>query len=93
MEDLDLKATIGDKRVSTVRLPSIADLLDSFIGANPHIKPYETMVFPLDDWGDLYCDRYDTREEAEAGHKRVCAALADGTLALTEPNASFFGGE
>ncbi len=38
---------------------------------------YETMVFPCDtdgnvtDWGDLHCDRYETYEQAVAGHAGV----------------------
>ena len=44
---------------------------------------YETMVFPCDekgnvtDWGDLYCERYSTQAEMEAGHKAIIANLND----------------
>lgn len=40
---------------------------------------YETMVFPynikedeVEDWGDLYCERYNTEEEMEKHHFEVC---------------------
>jgi hypothetical protein len=39
--------------------------------------PHETMVFASDadgnvsEWGEVYCDRYETLEEAVAGHKEV----------------------
>jgi hypothetical protein len=42
--------------------------------APPHI--FETMVFPLTDFGDeVYCKRYSMREQAEAGHESVVRAI------------------
>ena len=44
---------------------------------------YETMVFPCDekgnvtDWGELYCEIYDTQTEMEVGHKAIVANLSD----------------
>lgn len=53
----------GEKyRVSTVRLTC-----DHGRGGTP--LWYETMVFPMDGWGDLFCERYSTRDQAVAGHQ------------------------
>lgn len=52
-------------RVSTVFLG-----VDYSFGAGPKLW-FETMVFPKDDFGDLYVDRYTTWEEAENGHKYI----------------------
>jgi hypothetical protein len=38
---------------------------------------FETMVFGADG-GEGFCQRYATWREAEAGHRRACAALAAG---------------
>jgi hypothetical protein len=44
---------------------------------------YETMAFASDadgnvsEWGEVYCDRYETREEAIAGHKEACRVMAE----------------
>jgi hypothetical protein len=29
------------------------------------------MIFPMDDWRDLYCDRYSSHEAAVEGHKKA----------------------
>lgn len=69
--DLDLKTTVGDKQVSTVALT-----VEHFGGAW-----YETMIFPCDeagtvtDFGELYMDRYSTREQAERGHEQIVEQL------------------
>ena len=39
---------------------------------------FETMVFGEKRGDDLYCERYSTYEEAEAGHAKVVAALESG---------------
>lgn len=56
---------IGDYcRVSTVFL-----CIDhNFCGSGPPIL-FETMVFPMDDLGDLDCERYFTWDEAAEGHE------------------------
>lgn len=44
---------------------------------------YETMVFPCDEngdvtnWGDLYCERYNTAAEMEIGHNMTIANLEE----------------
>jgi hypothetical protein len=58
-------------RVSTVRLePEPARGWDE----------YETMIFhrlPNGQCADeIYCERYDTREDAEHGHRRLCKLVA-----------------
>ena len=44
---------------------------------------FETMLFKLDKRGvmiprDLYCERYDNKEEAEKHHHELVALLKDG---------------
>ncbi len=68
--------TVGDKRVSTVFLG-----LDHQYGDGPPLL-FETMVFPKDSYSDLYCERYSTYDEAEAGHAKAVQGLKDGTLEL-----------
>lgn len=34
---------------------------------------FETMVFPLNGFQDLHCERYATWDEAVAGHRRIVA--------------------
>ena len=65
---------VGDYRVSTVFLALNHQW-------NPNEKPvlFETMVFPKDSWGELYCKRYSTWQEAFQGHQEVVAALKAGT--------------
>ncbi len=73
-EDIRVERTVlaDGKVVSTVRLP-----IDHGWGGTP--LWYETMVFPNeDDYGDLDCDRYTTREQAEAGHRAMVEKWADG---------------
>lgn len=44
---------------------------------------YETMVFPRDSMTELDMARYETREEAEAGHAAMVARWRDGSPAET----------
>jgi len=67
---------IDGKRVSTVFLG-----LNHQFGSGPPLL-FETMVFPMGSSSDLYCDRYSTYDEAEAGHAKVVRGLKDGTLEL-----------
>lgn len=73
----DMKAPDGKRYlVSTVSM----DVPAGLIGYS-----HETMVFRYDDGeinGDRYCDRYQSTEEAEAGHARVVEALRAGMLDL-----------
>jgi hypothetical protein len=64
------ETNIGDIRVSTVFLG-----LDHSWGKGPPLL-FETMAFG--GHGEIYCDRYTTWEEAEAGHKAVVAKLERG---------------
>jgi hypothetical protein len=66
--------TVGNYRVSTVFL----SIDHRHYGDGPPIL-FETMVFEGESWTDLYCGRYCTRAEAEAGHARIVAALEAGT--------------
>ena len=59
------------------------------IGGSPLY--FETMIFPKDKWSDIYCDRYETRKEAEKGHEKIIAdikadkyEILDGYFALKE---------
>ena len=53
-------------RVSTVFL----GLDHNFGNGGPPVL-WETMIFPMDDWGELYCDRYSSHEAAVEGHKKA----------------------
>lgn len=50
MEGLRIKTLASDGQyvVSTVLLPEMANFMDSFLGQNPDRKPYETMIFAVD---------------------------------------------
>ena len=52
---------VGNYRVSTVELPS-----DHGFGGTP--LWFETMIFPMENYIEEYCERYTTEEEAIAGH-------------------------
>lgn len=69
--------SVGDYRVSTVWLG-----LDHQYGDGPPLI-FETMIFG-GDYTDLYCERYATEAEAQAGHAAVVSRLRDGTLELRE---------
>ena len=67
--------SVGDYRVSTVFL----GLDHGFGGARLW---FETMVFKGDSYADRYCDRYETAEQAKAGHLDTVNKLLAGTLEL-----------
>ena len=77
VRDLDLKdvVTFAGKEylVSTVQLTDTAMTFDSILFGMSDIHRYETMIFAYNngdlDYIDLYCERYDTKEEAIKGHK------------------------
>lgn len=56
--------------VSTVRL--------LFAAGWPIPYEYETIVFLNGDWGGIYQERYETHDEAVAGHERIVAAAQRG---------------
>lgn len=64
---------VGDLTVSTVFL----GLDHRFDGNGPPLI-YETMVFPKGSYGELYCDRYGTKDEALAGHEKAVAMAKAG---------------
>ena len=64
------KTNVGDAEVSTVWLGS-----DHQFGDGPPLI-FETMIFGGSH--DQFCDRYSTKEEALAGHKRIVLALLEG---------------
>lgn len=66
--------TIGGYRISTVRLP--------FDHGYSEDAPrwYETMIFAVGSWSDLFCDRYATEEEAVAGHALTVQRVRAGEL-------------
>lgn len=70
---------VGKYCVSTVKLT-----IDHGFGLGPP-QWYETMVFAAEgdevtDWGELYCERYATQEEAIEGHARVFQMAQRGEL-------------
>lgn len=77
--DLDEKTFIGNFCVSTV------DLAVEHHGG----MWYETYIFPADgeritEWGEVWGVRYATRDEAVAGHEKVCDDLRNGRLTTYE---------
>ena len=79
IRDLDLKdvVTFAGKEylVSTVQLTTTVMTLDRFLFGMSDIQRYETMIFAYNngdlDYIDLYCGRYDTKEEAIKGHNEI----------------------
>ena len=46
---------------------------------------FETMVFPIKkngevNWGEVYCNRYDSELEATEGHAETCQGVLNGTI-------------
>ena len=66
--------------VSTVRLP--------FASGWPIPAEYETMVFLNGDWSGVHQERYETHEEAAAGHARVVDAAKRGEYTTTPTRGS-----
>jgi hypothetical protein len=64
------QTTVGNAEVSTVWLSS-----DHQFGDGPPLI-FETMIFGGPH--DQFCERYSTKEEAAAGHKRFVLALQEG---------------
>lgn len=61
-------------------LISTIDLgIDHGFGDNTGVY-WETMVFPKDEWGDLHCERYKSREDAAKGHDRIKEELLAGKI-------------
>ena len=79
VRDLDLKdvVTFAGKEylVSTVQLTDTAMTFDRLLFGISDIQRYETMIFAYNngdlDYIDLYCERYDTKEEAIKGHNEI----------------------
>ena len=66
MERIVKQDNIGKYLVSTVKLPVNH-------GYGTVELWYETMIFPKDEWSELYTDRYTTEEEAIVGHAQAIA--------------------
>ena len=79
VRDLDLKdvVTFAGKEylVSTVQLTDTVVNFDRLLFGMSDIQRYETMIFVYNngdlDYIDLYCERYDTKEEAIKGHNEI----------------------
>ena len=79
VRDLDLKdvVTFAGKEylVSTVQLTDTAMTFDRLLFGISDIQRYETMIFAYNngdlDYIDLYCERYNTKEEAIKGHNEI----------------------
>lgn len=75
----DVTRRIGKTQVGTYDVSTVFLSHNHQWGDGPPLL-FETMVFnDADSGNDLYCDRYATKAEAEAGHARVVAALEAGT--------------
>lgn len=68
--------TYKDKKylISTVDLG-----LDHSFGEGPPLY-WETMIFPEGEWGDLYCERYSSIEDAKKGHEKAKELLMSGEI-------------
>lgn len=86
MERRIAEAEVGDYWISTVALgvdlTGTTLLIDAVLGSNRGEAAYETMIFnPRETgWRDLYCERYETAEEALEGHQRVVEKVTAGEL-------------
>jgi len=49
---------------------------------------YETMVFRDGDWSDLACERYETEDEARAGHTAMCERVRAGEFRESKEGAT-----
>ncbi len=65
---------VGSTRVGQYRVSTVFLGLDHQYGDGPPLV-FETMVFEGEGFGDLYCERYATWEDAEAGHNHTVARL------------------
>lgn len=65
--------------VSTVWL-GLSWLAEDERGAKPLI--FETMAFAEDSYDDLGCWRWQSREDAVAGHERIVGAILGGSMDL-----------
>lgn len=92
LQEWKLQKQVGNMLVSTVRLHW------------PTFTEIETMVFSCDedgnvtDWGELYCHRYNSDEEAIAGHAIMLNKLENGIalsakIITTEELAEELGNE
>lgn len=45
---------------------------------------FETMIFEKDSSHDLYCDRYETREEASKKHKELVERILNNNFIIEE---------
>lgn len=43
---------------------------------------YETMIFPKGKYEDMYCDRYETKEEALSSHEKLVQDINNGEYEL-----------
>jgi hypothetical protein len=66
--------------VSTVWI-GLSWMLEVDEGRKPLI--YETMAFADDSYDDLGCWRWESREDALAGHKRIVRGILDGSVDLS----------
>ena len=79
LRELDLKDVVTfagkEHHFSTVQLTPTFMTLDRFLFGMSDIQRYETMIFAYNngnlDYTDLYCERYDTKEEAIKGHNEI----------------------
>lgn len=82
------KTDIEDKGVwvSTVWI-GLAWALDVEEGGSPLI--YETMAFSLEDndWDDLGCWRWSSKEEAARGHAEVVDGIRSGAIVLDQSSS------
>lgn len=81
LKDPNLEALMRDVQKRRVALDEIGDYVVStvFLGLDHCFSLtgspilFETMIFPKGGFRDLHCERYETWNEAVAGHQRIVA--------------------
>lgn len=61
---------VGDDTVNQHRVSTVFLGLDHQYGDGPPLV-FETMIFPAGSWSEVYCERYSTWAQAEAGHAKA----------------------
>lgn len=80
----DDRLTVARDTVNGLRASTVFLTRDHYFGSDPDHAPvlWETMVFPLDSYADLYTDRYTSRAEALAGHARAVEMCRRGEITV-----------
>ena len=70
--DFETTRRVAQDNIGAVHISTVLLVIDHNFGDGPPLI-FETMIFRGEH--DEYCERYSTREEAEAGHARAVALV------------------